>query len=175
MGATGRRLVRSFRVIWVDYILLGVIVISALLSLWRGFVTEAISLVSWVVALWVAVVFFQDLAHLMKDWIDRPSIRDVSAFAILFVGTVLIGGLVNYLAGQLVAKTGLTATDRALGMLFGIARGIVIVAVLVLLAGLTALPQNPWWQEALLLGHFQDMALWLRSFLPANIAENIHF
>jgi len=162
-------------VIWVDYILLGVIVISALLSLWRGFVTEAISLLSWIVGLWVAVVFFQDLAHLMKDWIDTPSIRDVSAFAILFVGTVLVGGLVNYLAGQLVAKTGLTATDRVLGMLFGIARGIVIVAVLVLLAGLTALPQDPWWQEALLLEHFQDMALWLRSFLPANIAENIRF
>ena len=161
--------------IWVDYILLGVIVISALLSLWRGFVTEAISLLSWIVGLWVAVVFFQDLAHLMKDWIDTPSIRDVSAFAILFVGTVLVGGLVNYLAGQLVAKTGLTATDRVLGMLFGIARGIVIVAVLVLLAGLTALPQDPWWQEALLLQHFQDMALWLRSFLPANIAENIRF
>jgi len=162
-------------VIWVDYILLGVIVISALLSLWRGFVTEAISLLSWIVGLWVAVVFFQDLAHLMKDWIDTPSIRDVSAFAILFVGTVLVGGLVNYLAGQLVAKTGLTATDRVLGMLFGIARGIVIVAVLVLLAGLTALPQDPWWQEAMLLEHFQDMALWLRSFLPANIAENIRF
>ena len=161
--------------IWVDYILLGVIVISALLSLWRGFVTEAISLLSWIVGLWVAVVFFQDLAHLMKDWIDTPSIRDVSAFAILFIGTVLVGGLVNYLAGQLVAKTGLTATDRVLGMLFGIARGIVIVAVLVLLAGLTALPQDPWWQEALLLQHFQDMALWLRSFLPANIAENIRF
>ena len=161
--------------IWVDYILLGVIVISALLSLWRGFVTEAISLLSWIVGLWVAVVFFQDLAHLMKDWIDTPSIRDVSAFAILFVGTVLVGGLVNYLAGQLVAKTGLTATDRVLGMLFGIARGIVIVAVLVLLAGLTALPQDPWWQEAMLLEHFQDMALWLRSFLPANIAENIRF
>jgi len=162
-------------VIWVDYILLVVIAISALLSLWRGFVMEAISLVSWITALWVAMIFFQDLAHLMQDWIDTPSIRDITAFAILFVGTVLVGGLVNYLAGQLVAKTGLTATDRVLGMLFGIARGVVIVAVLVLLAGLTALPQDPWWKEALLLGHFQDMALWLRSFLPANIAENIRF
>jgi len=175
MGATGRRLVRSFRVIWVDYILLVVIAISALLSLWRGFIMEAISLVSWIVALWVAVIFFQDLANLMADWIDTPSIRDITAFAILFVGTVLVGALVNYLAGQLVAKTGLTATDRALGMLFGIARGIVIVAVLVLLAGLTALPQDSWWQESLLLGHFQDMALWLSSFLPADITENIRF
>jgi membrane protein required for colicin V production len=162
-------------VIWVDYILLGVIAISALLSLWRGFVTEAISLFSWIAGLWVAVVFFQDLAGLMQDWIDTPTIRDVTAFASLFVGTVLVGGLVNFLAAQLVAKTGLTATDRALGVLFGIARGVVVVAVMVLLAGLTALPQDPWWREAVLLGHFQDVALWLRSFLPVNIAENIRF
>ena len=161
--------------IWLDYILLVIIAVSALLSLWRGFVMEAISLVSWILALWVAVIFFQDLAELMQDWIVFASIRDVAAFAILFVGTVLVGGLVNFLAGQLLAKTGLTATDRALGMVFGFVRGVVIVAVLVLLAGLTALPQDPWWREALLLGHFQDMALWLSSFLPDHIAENIRF
>jgi membrane protein required for colicin V production len=162
-------------VIWLDYILLVIVAVSALLSLWRGFVMEAISLVSWIVALWVAVIFFQDLAELMTDWIVSASIRDVAAFAMLFIGTVLVGGLVNFLVGQLVAKTGLTATDRALGMLFGFVRGVVIVAVLVLLAGLTALPQDPWWREALLLGHFQDMALWLSSFLPDHIAENIRF
>ena len=161
--------------IWVDFVLLGIIAISALLSLWRGFVKEALSLAGWIVALWVGMLFFGDLADLMRDWIDTPSIRNVVAFAMLFIGTVLVGGLVNYLAGQLVAKTGLTATDRALGMIFGITRGVVIVAVLVLLAGLTSLPQDPWWQESLLLAHFQDMALWLRSFLPADIADRIHF
>ena len=111
----------------------------------------------------------------MQDWIVSASIRDVAAFAILFVGTVLVGGLVNFLAGQLLAKTGLTATDRALGMVFGFVRGVVIVAVLVLLSGLTALPQDPWWREALLLGYFQDMALWLSSFLPDHIAESIRY
>ena len=166
---------RGFRVIWVDFILLGIIAISALLSLWRGFVKEALSLASWIVALWVGMLFFGDLADLMRNWIDTPSIRNVVAFVMLFVGTVLVGGLVNYLAGQLVAKTGLTATDRALGMVFGITRGVVIVAVLVMLAGLTNLPQDPWWQESLLLAHFQDMALWLRSFLPADIADRIRF
>ena len=161
--------------IWVDYILLAIIAISALLSLWRGFVKEALSLASWIVALWVALLFFHDLADWLARWIETPSIRDAVGFGLLFVVTVLIGGLVGYLAGQLVAKTGLTATDRALGMIFGVARGVIIVAVLVLLAGLTNLPQDPWWQESLLLKHFQDMALWLRSLLPADIAENIKF
>jgi len=94
---------------------------------------------------------------------------------LLFIGTLLVGGLVNYLAGQLISKTGLTSTDRILGMIFGIARGAVIVAVLVMLAGLTTVPQDPWWQDSMLLGYFQDIALWLRSFLPADIAERIRF
>ena len=161
--------------IWVDYFLLAIITISALLSLWRGFVREALSLASWIVALWVAMLFFHDLSNWLARWIDTPSISDVVAFTILFVSTVVLGGLVNLLAGQLVAKTGLTATDRALGMVFGIARGVVIVAVLVLLAGLTTLPQDPWWSESVLLRHFQDLALWLRSFLPPDVAGNIHY
>ena len=161
--------------IWIDYILLVIIAVSALLSLWRGFVREALSLASWIVALWVALLFFHDLADWLARWIDTPSISDVVAFTILFVSTVVLGGLVNLLAGQLVAKTGLTATDRALGMVFGIARGVVIVAVLVLLAGLTTLPQDPWWSESVLLRHFQDLALWLRSFLPPDVAGNIHY
>jgi membrane protein required for colicin V production len=162
-------------VIWVDYFLLAIITISALLSLWRGFVREALSLASWIVALWVAILFFERLGGWLARWIDTPSISDVVAFTILFVSTVVLGGLVNLLAGQLVARTGLTATDRALGMVFGIARGVVIVAVLVLLAGLTTLPEDPWWSESLLLRHFQDLALWLRSFLPPDVAGNIHY
>lgn len=161
--------------IWIDYILLAIILVSALLSLWRGFVREALSLASWVAALWVALLFFHDLADWLARWIETPSVRDAVGFGVLFVVTVLIGGLVSYLAGQLVAKTGLTSTDRALGVIFGIARGIVIVAVLVLLAGLTAIPQDPWWQESLLLEHFQEMAVWLKSFLPEDIARNIEF
>lgn len=163
------------RVIWVDYILLVIIAVSALLSLWRGFMKEALSLVSWIAALWVGMLFFYDLARVMRDWIDTPTIRNVVAFGLLFIGTLMIGGLVGYLAGQLVSRSGLTSTDRILGMIFGIARGVVIVAVLVMLAGLTTLPQDPWWQESMLLGHFQDIALWLRSFLPADIAQRIRF
>ena len=89
--------------IWIDFILLGIIGISALLSLWRGFVKEAVSLASWIVALWVAMLFFHDLSSWLARWIDTPSIRDVLGFAMLFIATVLIGGLIGYLAGQLVS------------------------------------------------------------------------
>ncbi len=161
--------------IWVDYFILAIIGISALLSLWRGFFKEALSLISWLAALWVAMLYFDELGRYLARWIDTPSVRGAVAFVMLFVGTVMVGGVVSFLVGKLVEKSGLTATDRALGVVFGVARGVVIVAVLVMLAGLTSVPQDPWWHESLLLGHFQDMAMWLRSFLPANMAENIQF
>ncbi|HHO69190.1 MAG TPA: CvpA family protein [Gammaproteobacteria bacterium] len=161
--------------IWIDWFLLAIIAVSALLSLWRGFVREALSLAGWVVALWVAMLFFHDFGNWLADWISSPTIRNVVAFTLLFAAVVLLAGVVNYLAGQLIDKTGLTGTDRALGIVFGVARGIVIVAILVLLAGLTPLPQESWWHESLLLVQFQDMALWLRSFLPADIADNIRY
>ncbi|HED52204.1 MAG TPA: CvpA family protein [Gammaproteobacteria bacterium] len=161
--------------IWVDYFILAIITISALLSLWRGFIKEALSLLSWVAALWVAMLYFDTLGRYLAEWIDTPSVRGAVAFVMLFVGTVIVGGVVNFLVGKLVEKSGLSATDRALGMIFGVARGAVIVSVLVMLAGLTSVPQDPWWRDSLLLAHFQDMAMWLRSFLPASIAEKIQF
>lgn len=161
--------------VWVDYAILIIIFLSALISVWRGFVREALSLAAWVLAFWVAFTFHQHLASFFTDYINQPSLRLISAFAILFVVTLIIAAIVNNLAGQLVKKTGLTGTDRSLGVIFGIARGVVIVAILVLLAGLTPLPADPWWQDSAFIVHFQKMAIWLKSFLPADIAANFKY
>ncbi|HKJ08040.1 MAG: CvpA family protein [Gammaproteobacteria bacterium] len=160
---------------WVDYGILAVIGVSALVSLVRGFVREAFSLASWVAALWIALAFFEPLSGRLAQWISIPSLRLGAAFAVLFLAVLLLGALIGYLAGQLVQKTGLTGTDRVLGMVFGFGRGMIIVAVLVLLAGLTAMPRDPWWSESQLLPHFQHLALWLRGFLPGDIAARINY
>jgi len=160
--------------IWVDYVIIGIIGLSAVISLVRGFMREALSLAAWVLAFWVSWNFFRELA-LRLEWFSVPSVRLGIAFSILFVTTLIIGGLVNFLVGQLVDKTGLTGTDRMIGMLFGAARGILLVAVLVLLAGLTPLPDDPWWQQSQLIGYFQELATWLKTLLPADIGEKFQF
>lgn len=160
--------------IWVDYIILGVIGVSALISLVRGFVREAFSLAAWILAFWVAWTFFRDLS-LHLGWFTTPSVRLGLSFGILFIITLMLGGLVNYLIGQLVDKTGMGGTDRLLGMLFGAARGGVLVAILVILAGLTPLPNDAWWHESQLIGYFQELAIWLRSLLPPEISEKFNF
>jgi membrane protein required for colicin V production len=160
---------------WIDVVILALIALSAILSLFRGFVREAVALATWLIALWVAMAFYEDLAAILSQWISVPSAQKITAFAVLFISVLLLGAIVNYLAGKVVDKTGLTGTDKLLGIVFGVARGGVIVVILVLLAGLTPLPQDPWWQDSQFLGYFQELAMWLRSYLPDDIADSISY
>lgn len=140
---------------WLDYAILAIIALSALISLIRGFVREVVSLVVWVAAFWIGIRYSGEVSVYFTDTIASPTLRLGLAFVLLFVVTLIVGALINYAAGQFVGRTGLTGTDRYIGVIFGIARGGVVVGVLVLAAGLTALPREPWWQESLLTGQFQ--------------------
>ncbi|WP_417549456.1 CvpA family protein [Methylophaga sp.] len=160
---------------WVDYLIIGIILISSGISIVRGFIKEVLSLISWAVAIWVAFMFFANFASLLTPYIDTATIRLFVAFFVLFVVTLILGALVNHLISQLVEKTGLSGTDRALGVIFGILRGVAIVTILVLAAGVTPMPSDIWWQNSLLLQHFEDLAVWVMQFLPTDVAEHVNF
>jgi membrane protein required for colicin V production len=157
--------------LWVDYAILAIIGVSALVSIWRGLVREVLSLLAWVAAFWVALSFTPGLAANLEALVSVPSARLAIAFIALFVGTLLAGAVVNLLIARLVRLSGLSATDRILGVLFGVARGAIIVGAMVLVAKLTPLPKDPWWRESVLLGHFEALALWMRSYIPPDMAE----
>jgi len=160
---------------WIDFIILGIILVSALISLVRGFVREAFSLAVWVLAFWISWTFFRDLSLRMESIITTPSVRLGVAFVILMILSLTVGGLLNYLVIRLINSTGLSGSDRFIGMIFGIARGVLFMAILVLLAGLTPLPQDPWWQQSVLIPYFQELALWLKDLLPPEVAEKFQF
>lgn len=156
--------------IWVDYTILAILVVSAAISVLRGFLREAISLLGWVLAFWLALTFADDVSGLFAKYVSQPSIRHALAFFAIVVLTLIVTAIVMYFVRLIVDKTEITGTDRALGVVFGIARGVVIVAILVLFAGLTALPKDPWWRESLFLPHFQVLAVEIRSLLPPDVA-----
>lgn len=156
---------------WVDLIIIAIIVISALISLVRGFVKESISLASWVVAGFIALRYFTALADLLEPYIESPTIRGGTGFAILFVCSLIVGAVINFMASQLVSKTGLSGTDKSLGVVFGAARGIIIVIMLVLLAGLTPMPSESWWKESTMVEYFASMASWIKDILPDDVAS----
>lgn len=149
---------------WADWAIVGILVLSALISIKRGFVKEALSLATWVAAVIVAMIFGERLAVLLIDHIATPSVRELVAFAILFIATLLVGAMVSYLIGALVRITGLSGTDRLLGMLFGLARGFVVVmALLIFLPGIIPVDQDSWWHESRLIVHFLEFETWARS------------
>ena len=154
---------------WADLVILGIILISTGISLLRGFFREAISLATWVAAFWVALNFSSDQTHLLESLIDTPSIRAGTSFGILFLVTLILGSLINRAMQRLIDFSGFGGMDHLMGMVFGAARGILIVSLLVLMAGLTPLPQDGWWQESLLMGHFQEVSEWLREQLPDHL------
>lgn len=160
---------------WADYAILSIIAISAFISVMRGFVREALSLLGWILAFWVAMTFIEEFAWLLAGTILTPSLRLGVAFFALFLATLLLTILVNYLVCQLMEKTGLSATDRVLGIVFGITRGAFVVGILILFAGLTVLPREPWWRESLLIGYFEVLAREIRGLLPTDLAVYLNY
>lgn len=150
---------------WVDWAIVAVIVISSLISLKRGFVKEALSLLTWIIAGVVAWMFGGALSHHLAEFISTPSAQVIAACAILFVATLLVGALVNFLIGELIRVTGLSGTDRFLGMVFGAARGGLLIVVLVGLLSLAPVQEDLWWRESALVPHFLLIADWSKNLI----------
>jgi len=160
---------------WFYLLILGIIVLSALISLIRGFVKESISLISWIIAGVIAFRYFSPMSELLEPYLSSPMVRSITAFAILFVCTLLVGAIVNFIMSQLVSKTGLSGTDKALGVVFGAARGVLIVTLVVLLASLTPMPDTQWWQDSAMVGFFQQLGEWVKGVIPADAADKFGF
>ena len=160
---------------WVDLVIIGIIVLSALISLIRGFVKESISLVTWVVAGLLALRYYGPMADLLEPFINSVTLRQWIGGGILFVATLIVGAIVNFIVSQLVSKTGLSGTDKTLGVIFGGARGVLIVTMVVLLAGLTPMPEASWWQDSVMIEFFQQLAEWVRGVIPADAVGDFGF
>ncbi|MFT7561212.1 MAG: membrane protein required for colicin V production [Flavobacteriales bacterium] len=148
---------------WADLIILAILVVSSLISLKRGFIKEALSLVNWFLAFFVAMTFRDVLSSLLDVYIATPSLRDMVAFAGLFAATLIVGAMVNNLLVEIVRITGLGGTDRTFGMIFGLLRGFLIVmAVLILAPPLLGIDQDLWWQQSLLIPELLKFEGWAK-------------
>ena len=149
---------------WVDWFILVVLTASILLSLWRGFAREAISLAAWVAAFVVANMFVDQLASVLASWIDNVTGRYIAAYALLFVGTLMLGGVLGILVAQLMKVTGLSVLDRVLGTVFGFARGVILVLVIAFVVRQLVPPTDlQWLHQSQLMPHLDMLLQWTRD------------
>ena len=158
-----------------DYLVLFVLICSVVISTLRGLVKEILSLLGWVVSFVVANAYGENLAILLPDAIPGSATRLIVAFIALFIGVRLLMALLTMAIDAVVKTSGLTVADRGLGGLFGLGRGLVIVLAVVLLCGMTAMPQQPFWKGALLSPLAETAARTVKPFLPGKFARHVHF
>lgn len=147
-----------------DWVILAIVGFSTLVSIYRGFVKEALSLLTLIAAMIVSWLFGAEASSLLVNWIETPTFRYVAAYAGLFITTLIIGGLVNSAVVQVVRMAGLGGLDRTLGMLFGFARGVLVLVVAVAVMARLGLSDAIWWQESLLIPEFVAISDWLQAF-----------
>ena len=158
-----------------DYLVLFVLISSVIISTLRGLVKEILSLLGWVVAFVVANMYGAKLAPMLPDLVPGETTRLIAAFVILFLGVRVLMGLLSLAIGALITASGLSLADRGLGGLFGLGRGIVIVLAAVILCGMTSIPQQDFWRNALFSPMAETGARTVKPFLPAALAQHVKY
>jgi membrane protein required for colicin V production len=158
-----------------DYLVLFVLGASLIISMVRGLVKEVLSLLGWIVAFVVANAYAAQLAALLPEAVPGEVLRLIVAFIALFIGVRILMGLLSMVLGALLDAGGLSVFDRLLGAVFGVGRGLVIVLAAVILGGMTALPQQDFWRDALLSPYAELGARVVKDYLPAAMAQHVNF
>ena len=158
-----------------DWVVVTVLVLSSLLGMWRGLVSEVLALLAWVAAFFAARMWGGLAAEFLSAWLRDPGVRQAAGFAAVFVLTLLLFAALRFLLARFLRMIGLGLVDRFFGALFGVARGFIIVLAGVLLGGLTELPRRDWWREAQLAPPLETLVVAAKPWLPPQLAQRIHY
>jgi membrane protein required for colicin V production len=151
---------------WIDYAIIGIIALSAITGLIRGFIKEVVALGVWVLAGWMAFVYAKPVATWLGTYVQDKSARVILAYVVIIVGTLIIGGLLNTMLSFIMHHSGLTGTDRLLGLGFGAARGIFIVALIMVVIRLSAFPEEEYRKQAQFYAYFNPLVNWMYQYTP---------
>ena len=172
---------------WIDFIIIAIFLLSTIMAFFKGFVSSFISLITWIAAIGLALTLADQLAMLLPESMDTlslplgdrdygSSVRVSVAFMLIFMGVLIVGGLVNFVLGQIMKAQNLKGMDRALGILFGLIRASVIVVILIMLASaFTSIQESAAWKHSLLISPFESAAQWTVGKLPEHYRYNFIF
>jgi membrane protein required for colicin V production len=149
-----------------DFIIAGIVLLSILISLLRGFIREALSLATWLIGVYLAFTLSTPLSEALSGVISSSSTRMVIAFVGIFLSIVILGAILNFFVGKLITVTGLGLIDRLLGVIFGAARGILVIALVLLMIKGSSLTDRSWWRHSQLIPEFAPITLKMEALFP---------
>jgi membrane protein required for colicin V production len=158
-----------------DYLVLGILGLSILLSVMRGLTQELLALAAWGLSFWLASAYSQPLSGVMPQSLPSESLRYMAAFIVIFCGVWLVSAIVRITLNQFLKASGLKPVDRLLGAGFGCLRGLFLVITAVLVAGMTNLPREPFWRDAMFSPLCEALAGKVKPWLPEAVAGKIRF
>jgi membrane protein required for colicin V production len=135
-------------VTWADLLIIAICLASGAFGFWRGFTKEAVALAAWLAAIWLAWRLGSIIAPMLGEWTAAPELRVWTARVIILVVVLAAGGVIAWFARTVIRGTGLSSTDRSLGAVFGVARGLLIVGLGAIAIELLGLAQDSWWRDA---------------------------
>ena len=154
-----------------DFVLLAILAISVVLGLLRGLLKEVLSLVAYASAFLAAIWWGPTVSDWSAQWISQPFVSMALAYLGVFIAVLLSIGFVNMTLSALLSKTGLTPADHGLGAMFGLLRGVLFVLILVILAGYTPLPEEPWWKNAMFSKQVVSVVQQIKLRLPPPVND----
>lgn len=158
-----------------DYLALAIIGISIILSVMRGLLIEVLSFMGWVAAFFVAKTYASQVMPMMPADIPTEPMRILAAFLVLFFATLLVASLLGIALSAIFKRIGLGWLNRLLGAAFGLARGLLIICILVFLAGLTDAPKDERWRNAMFSAPIEALVISLLPWVPVSIAKHIKY
>lgn len=160
---------------WLDYVVLAIAAASVSWGIWRGLVREVISVAAWVLAFLGANMFAGPLGEMLPEALPTPEIRVLVAFILVFIAILAVCTLLGRMLSKLVRVAGLGELDRSLGGVFGLARALLVVLAVALVAGLTALPRQPVWRDSVSGPLAAQAVLAFKPWLPRTFALRLRY
>ncbi len=156
----------------IDGVIIGILSLSVLTGLIRGFVKELVALCVWIAAIWLGIVYADSVGSYLKNYISDAAACHAAGFIIVLLLVVIAGSLFSALLGFILKNTGLSGTDRLLGMVFGFVRGVFIVSLIILAIKVTDLmPTEEQTKKSILYDKFTPMVDWLYSVSPDFVKD----
>jgi membrane protein required for colicin V production len=156
-----------------DFVVIAILLLSSLIGLWRGLVHELMALLGWPFAFVLCKLFAGDIASFLP--LKQETARLAGGYALMFIAGLILWSVLTMLLAKLLKVVGSGWSDRLLGGLFGIVRGVLLLLVVVWMVGLTNYSEHPFWRNAITSKPLQEVALMTKSWLPDSIAQRIHY